>query len=363
MSGGVGRHAWSIRLAGAALLAGLAALAAACSTSRPAPLAEWSPAVLTTAGGVQVDARGRFREIFCALAAAGATRASDTTCEETVVRLADEPPPTGRPVVRGAPVRPLRVVVVPGYLGDCFRRFATTFGDALPHLERQGYRTAGVRVSGLGGTQHNARQLREGLRALTLDADERLVLVGHSKGAADILQMLADFPDVVPSVAAVIAVAGPVAGSPLADEMPWVYRPLLGLVRLLPCDAGDGRALESLRPSERRAFLAREPLPPSVEYVSVGGVPGPAQVSRVLKPGYRELATVDPRNDGQVIWSDTVVPGGVIAGFVRADHWAIALPLRSLVMRTLADHNDFPRAVLLEALVRLVEERLVERPR
>jgi hypothetical protein len=82
-----------------------------------------------------------------------------------------------------------------------------------------------------------------------------------------------------------------------------------------------------------------------------------------LLPFYQQLAYVDPRNDGQVIFFDAIIPAGTLLGFLRADHWALAMPfsrnLGALPFRaTLVDHNAFPREVLLETLVRFVEEEL-----
>lgn len=127
------------------------------------------------------------------------------------------------------------------------------------------------------------------------------------------------------------------------------------------CDGGDGGGLDSLRRAERLAFLAGATLPPAVKYFSVGGFVDRADVSRLLRPAWKRLAEIDPHNDGQVLWTDSVIPGATLLGWVRADHWAIALPF-SRTAPTLAaaliDKNEFPREVLLEAIVQTVEESL-----
>lgn len=99
---------------------------------------------------------------------------------------------------------------------------------------------------------------------------------------------------------------------------------------------------------------------------SLVALPEPDRVSAVLRPGYRRIARLDPCNDGQVVWADAIVPGGTLLGYVNADHWAVALPivrgappgLRSLAAAPV-DRNGFPREVLLEAVVRQVEEALL----
>ena len=100
-----------------------------------------------------------------------------------------------------------------------------------------------------------------------------------------------------------------------------------------------------------------------MKYFSAAGITGPERMSRALRPFYERLAQVDPRNDGQVIYFDAIVPGGTLLGFLRADHWALAVPFSrksgALPFNlTLVDHNAFPREVLLEAIVRFIEEAL-----
>ena len=76
---------------------------------------------------------------------------------------------------------------------------------------------------------------------------------------------------------------------------------------------------------------------------------------------YNKLSQVDPRNDSQLIFYDQIIPGSVVMGFVNADHWAIAMPINrsnAFLSSTLVNKNDFPREVLLEAVVRFVEEDL-----
>ena len=95
-------------------------------------------------------------------------------------------------------------------------------------------------------------------------------------------------------------------------------------------------------------------------------LPEPHRVSAILRPRYRRIADVDPRNDGQVVWADAFIPAGIFLGYPNADHWAVALPImRGLPLGLQAaaaavlDRNAFPREVLLEALARHVEEELL----
>jgi hypothetical protein len=92
-------------------------------------------------------------------------------------------------------------------------------------------------------------------------------------------------------------------------------------------------------------------------------LPEPARISSVLNISYRQLAQIDPRNDGQVLFYDQVIANSVLLAYGNADHWALAVPIarsHSFVGSTLVDKNDYPREALLEAILRFVEEDLVK---
>jgi hypothetical protein len=91
--------------------------------------------------------------------------------------------------------------------------------------------------------------------------------------------------------------------------------------------------------------------------------PEPARVSWALQNSYALLAEKDERNDTQVMIFDQMIPGSTLLAFVNADHWAIAVPVarsHSFVGSTLVNHNDYPREVFFESLLRYLEEDLPE---
>ena len=87
---------------------------------------------------------------------------------------------------------------------------------------------------------------------------------------------------------------------------------------------------------------------------------GREQISAALRPSYDELAQIDPRNDGQLLFYDQIVPASTLLGYLNADHWAIALPIARdhPALAALVDRNAFPRELVLEAIVKHVEADL-----
>lgn len=193
------------------------------------------------------------------------------------------------------------------------------------------------------------------------EGGKRLMLLGYSKGILDILEAIISYPELHPRVAAVVSVAGAVGGSPLAND---ATQSMLNLLKYFPdaeCDTGDEGALESLKPEVRKRCLASHSLPNSIRYYSIITYPDSNQISSLLKFTYKKLSQVDSRNDSQVIFYDQMIPNSVLLGYVNADHWAIAVPFNRnhpFISSTFIDKNAFPREVLLEAIVRYVEEDL-----
>ncbi len=353
-------------LSGVAALAALGLVLGACSRE---PVVAYSldtpPLILlpASAAGV-VDERGRFREILCALLEDHGRDLPDyRPCGDVLVHLGDEPPPTGRPVAPGpgAAEPRYRVAVVPGMGAECFAHIVRTFSDALEHLEALGYATAAVPVGGRTSPAQNARQIRDFIKETAPAFGKDLILIGHSKGVVDALEALVRFPEIRSRVAAVVSIAGPIGGSPLADNPP---EAVLALAERMPgsrCEDAGREGLASLGRSVRLRWLAEHELPEDVRYFSLVALTDPESVSRVLAPFYGMLSEVDPRNDGMVIFHDAVIPGSALLGYVRADHWAVAVPFargHPLLAAMAVDRNAFPREVLLEAVVRHVEERL-----
>jgi len=344
-----------------ALLIVLLSLAGCVSLPRPEELRD---SVAVYPGGSlppHRDGRARFREIFCRLATPGGERMDDSaSCNDLLWALKDEPAPSVHPSSLPKLASDLRVFVVSGAFGDCRGLDTVPFGDAIQHLSSRGVRIQAVMVSGRSGTEHNSRQIAEAIRATGIEPGARMVLIGYSKGAVDILQFLADFPRLGQQVVGVVSVAGAIFGSPLASKADWSYRTLFAGAFSEKCDPGDGLVTHSLLPDTRKQWLEEHPLPRHVAYFSLAAFTTAEHLSRALKPTWRLLAGDDPRNDGQVRIEDAVIAGSTLLGYVNADHWDIAIAIERQMphLASRASPRTYPRSALFEAMLLYVSESL-----
>ncbi|AMO24400.1 hypothetical protein GCM10027034_13440 [Ramlibacter solisilvae] len=345
-------------------LACLALGLGACSTEPLVPYSADTPPlarVPASKAGVQ-DKRGRFREIYCAVLQARKDLPDVRPCDEALTRVGTEPPGTSKPVDLGPSKRRLVAAGVPGIGYECFERWLQNPSAGKLHVTQFGYDAVWVQVDALSGTETNARQIRDAVMAIPQEPGQpRVVLVGYSKGAPDILQAVVSYPEIRSRVAAVVSAAGAVAGSALANDATQYQADLLRHFPGAACKSGDGGAVEALRPAVRMKWLAQNPLPREVRYYSLVTFPQPERISSILKGSYGKLAQIDSRNDSQVIFYDQVIPDSVLVGYVNADHWALAVPIaraHTTVGSLFVTQNAYPREALLEALLRFVEEDL-----
>jgi hypothetical protein len=309
------------------------------------------------------DGRARFDDIFCTVLKEHGPGLPDyRSCEEALSHTAPPPAMLGEPVDLGPSRRGLVAGIVPGIGYGCVEKWLDASGSTAAHVRGQGYEMRIFQVDALSGSATNARLIRDAIMEMPEEAGpSRLVLIGYSKGAPDILEAIVNYPEIRPRIAAVLSAAGAVGGSLHADD---AKQSDADMVRYFPgakCDGGDGKGVWSLRTDVRRAWLAEHPLPEDVRFYSLVTLPDRERISRILSHAYDKLAKVDARNDSQVIYSDEIIPGSTLLGFVNADHWAFALPIdrsHPFVGSTFVNRNDFPREALLEAVLRYIEEDL-----
>jgi len=354
------------RPAAAMTAACVALLLGACATKPLVPYSTDTPplALVPASQAGVLDKRGHFREIYCAvLEAHGAALPDYRPCDDALTRVGDEPPGTGKPVDLKRSERHLVAAVVAGIGYDCFKPWLNTQGTVVANLRQSGYDGMLLDVDALSGSANNARQIRDAIMDMSPpEGGPRVVLIGYSKGAPDILEAVVAYPEIRARIAAVVSAAGAVGGSPLANDAEQYQADLMRHFPGATCTPGDGGAVQSLRPAVRKAWLAQHPLPDEVHFYSLVTFPQQERISSILKSSYDKLARIDSRNDSQVIFYDQVIPGSTLLGYVNADHWALAVPIartHPTIGALFVTQNAYPREALTEAILRFVEEDLM----
>ena len=296
------------------------------------------------------DKRSEFAWIFCAH-----VRADGHRCEDFLYDTGADGNPAGSALNVNKRVDPGAIVtlLIPGIFGECVASYATVFEDAGKSLAAQGFRVDLIATRGRGDSKHNAQLIADYVASYDLAADQKLMIVAHSKGVADTMEALVDHPDKMANVDALVAIAGVVNGSPLADDLPGLFRWLVNRFPYQPCPAQGQDAISSISYQYRSNWLAENTLPARVRYYSIAAIADAENVSRGLRVSYRRLSKLDNRNDGQLIYYDAILPGSQLLALVNSDHWAVTMPLRDrgMLSTLVANKNRFPRQALLRSVL------------
>ncbi len=245
-----------------------------------------------------------------------------------------------------------RLLIVPGFLSACAATPmlpASAYEQARLHLKADHKMDVALLQAPDDSCENNGKLIAKYLREHATGG-KKFIVLGHSKGAADLELALQD-PKAASVVAALVSVAGAVGGSPLADLD---GGNLLGKLMLSAgCIGQLGPALQSLRGSQRQAFLTSHPNPPVPSY-SLVAASGLSNTSKGLLAGWWLLGAGLSPEDGMLLAADGSLPGAKFLGTALADHVAVAHDFQQTAVAKLFNKGRFPRAALLEALVRYV---------
>jgi hypothetical protein len=317
------------------------------------------------------DARPAFRNLLCEVVQQRHGAYPDERKLDNILHDLGETPFTPTPVTLSDTPSNLVVIIVSGVLWECVSDVSLPFGRGksvdmateYDYLQPRYSDIDVVHVRGIATSEHNAKIVEEAIRKHKDAAN--VVVVAYSKGLPDTLEALrrmgADTPG---NLRAVVSVAGVVSGSPLAD---WLnrYRHFLAI---LPtpgaCSHVNENFLKSISRDRCLHWLRKywHTLPQGIRYYSLVTFTAPKQMHWFLRLLYAKLAEVEPRNDSHMLIHDQVLPGADLLGYIKSDHWAVALPFNrsggSFWKWLLRNHNAFPREVLFEAILRYVEDDL-----
>lgn len=335
-------------------IAGAAIILAACASGPIAPYAgKVPPTMLVTIADAGVrDLRGSFRAATCSRLPANAP-----ACDDVLLRLPGEDSGAMPRPAADLPQR-YRIAFVPGFLSECFDRYARPFADTQRALAQEGFTVDYFRVPGRGTTTENAKQLADHFAAL--DGDPLpIILFAYSKGLPDALEFVVRHPAAAQRIAAIVSVAGAANGSPLADDLESAYRDLAAGFPLSGCAAGTGAEISDLRRDVRLEWWRRHRHAIDVPVFALVAAPRPDRVSPATRLTYDRLARQDPRNDGKLLAQDQIVPGGYLLGYANADHWAVAIPLEeALPSWSVLYRDNVPRPALVRGAIDVVAETL-----
>jgi hypothetical protein len=364
---------------GARFAASIVLVAISASACAPATLLPYRPdqpltVNLPAARAGVTDARAAFGELFAAeLRAAGDARPTPWLHRPPASSAitAARPDPASTFASRAGATS---VLVAGGLFGDCLGVQAVPFGDGVERPPGSGldegyrqYADLGLRslrlvpLPGRASAQANGRLLADALRVeAQRPGVHRIVLLAYSKGATDALHALDTLrrDGALPEgLLAVVSVAGAVMGTPLADFYQAAYDAISPWVTPFECTPSQGGDMESLTRRARLAWLASNPLPAGVAYYTVVAHAPVDEMAPPLRLTARQLAAIDPRNDGQLIAADAVLPNSTLLAEARADHWDVAIPRDrdpNPLLRATTSGRGYPREALFRAILKWV---------
>lgn len=249
------------------------------------------------------------------------------------------------------------LVFVPGILGECVAHIATPFSDSYDRLRARGHRVIVLKTRGRASSSENARLIAEHMDMLEPDLG-RVILIAYSKGLPDSLEALVRDPGArwVQKVVAVVSVAGVAFGTPAADQLTGLYETFFAKLPWATCQPEDGGGPRSLTSAERLRFFANHRLPERIKYYSLAAIAELPNMNPLLLPFHAALNKYGP-NDGQIVANSAIIPGSYLLGFLKGDHWAVALPFNrssSIEALPLRAGNGFPREVLIDSVLGFV---------
>jgi len=330
------------------------------------------PAMLFPLGMPPVsDERVTFRNLLGAVVQQRHGCYPDERKLENILHDLGETPSTPVPVPLPDTPSDLVVIIVSGVLWECVSDVSLPFGRGksvdiateYDYLKPRYGQVDVVHVRGIATSEHNAKIVEEAIRKHKDAAN--VIIVAYSKGVPDTLEALRRMGSETPrNLRALVSVAGVVSGSPLAD---WLnrYRHFLALLPTpSECSHVNENFLKSISRDRCLHWLSKywSSMPQGIRYYSLVTFTKPKQMHWFLRLLYAKLAEVEPRNDSHMLIHDQVLPGADLLGYVKSDHWAVALPFNrssgSFWQWLLRNHNAFPREVLFEAILRFVEDDL-----
>ena len=211
------------------------------------------------------------------------------------------------------------VLFVPTYL---YKRFLAAGADmAAPRtaLQKVGLPSYFVETQDDGAVEANADLVASVIRARA-QSGRRLIIISASKSGPEVALALTRLgPAETRHVAAWINAVGALQGTPLADER--LFPELEYIIGKV-----DAAGMESLTTARSRQRFDSFHIPEHVLVVSYFGIPVIGSISFWISRSYFPLRKYGP-NDGTILLSDEIFPGGVTLTELGGDHFMRNKPL------------------------------------
>lgn len=269
------------------------------------------------------------------------------------------------------PLSSWAVLIVPGLFGDCLGAYSVPFGDGQPHaddrLDVAAYaalsdlglgRLQRLRLPGRAASAANGARIAAALETIASDPRlDHILLIGYSKGVADTLEALQQLDvqgEAWRKLRGLVSVAGTVMGTPLADHYARTYARWATGLQFMDCTPSEGGEIESITRATRLPRLLDQRWPEGMQRFTITAHADVRDLSLGLRVSARQLARIDPRNDGQMIAADAVLPASTLLAEAATDHWGVALPRYAddhALVRVFGPRADYPRQALLRAVI------------
>jgi len=229
------------------------------------------------------------------------------------------------------------VMFIPAYL---YKRITFTGADlAAPRaaLQQVGFNCDFVETDEEGTVEANADLVIAAIRARA-QSGRRLILVSASKSGPEVALALTRLgPAETRHVAAWINTVGALQGSPMADErLAPELEYIVGKVNL------GGR--ESMMTALSRQRFNSFHVPEHVLVINYFGIPVRGSISFLARRGFFPLQKYGP-NDGVLLLSDMIFPGGITLAELGSDHFL------------LSDHLDITTVALAITVIGWLENQ------
>jgi triacylglycerol lipase len=215
-------------------------------------------------------------------------------------------------------------------------------------------------------SSENAQKIRDAVLNAA-KSGKQVVLIGQSKGAVDITEAVALYPEIRKSIRAVVSMQGPYGGTPIASDLidgEDQSRALESVLNGVIEDVFHGvpASLSDLTYAARKAFVSAHPYPAD-QVPTLSLATGRALADGKCDPKSALFLTTDYlhqryglQSDGLVPTKDAIIPGSSLVTLTDMDHADGVLTGIANDIGPIKHFQNYQPAALTQALVKVALE-------